>query len=201
MKLAAALGPFRHAGDPPGAGGQLAALLVEAEFIGFEPSGDPIFHPLHLSVEAADLIGEHREQPRAAQQSNGILPMMTAGARDLQKRGPTRAEAGKLLDELLNDPTRRKVDANDRVYQMEASRDYDPWPHLERIQAAVFAVNFADDEVNPPELGILQREIRRVRRGRCAIVPASEQTRGHSTHSMPVFWKRHLAELLAESAR
>jgi homoserine O-acetyltransferase len=86
--------------------------------------------------------------------------------------------------------------ANDLMYQFDASRDYDPSGDLEKIKAPLFAINSADDEVNPPELGILDREIKRVKRGRYILIPISQKTRGHGTHSMPEIWGRYLGELM-----
>src|SRR5205085_3577241 len=90
-------------------------------------------------------------------------------------------------------------DANDLLYQVDASRDYDPSAHLEAITAPVMFVNSADDFINPPELGIAEREIRRVKRGRFVLIPASTETHGHGTHTYAALWKEHLAELLAQS--
>jgi len=92
------------------------------------------------------------------------------------------------------------ADANDFLYAWDASRDYDPGPGLERIRAAVTAVNFEDDERNPPGLGILERAIKRVARGKYALVPASERTRGHASFYDATLWKEHLVDLLARSA-
>jgi homoserine O-acetyltransferase len=88
------------------------------------------------------------------------------------------------------------LDANDTLYQYEASSRYNPAPWLDRIRAPLFAINSADDEVNPPELGIMEREIRRVARGRYILIPTSAETRGHGTHSLPAIWKNYLVELL-----
>ena len=85
------------------------------------------------------------------------------------------------------------------IDQFDASRDYDPGPALETIRAPLVAINSADDQVNPPELGILEREIRRVPRGRAVLLPISDQSRGHGTHSWPVLWPEHLAALLRDS--
>src|SRR5581483_8593793 len=82
-----------------------------------------------------------------------------------------------------------------------ASRDYDPAPKLEMIKAPLIAINSADDQVNPPELGIMEREIKRVKRGRYILIPISDETRGHGTHSLPKIWGKYLSELLAESDR
>jgi homoserine O-acetyltransferase len=93
------------------------------------------------------------------------------------------------------------ADANDELYRIEASRDYDPGPELEKIRAPLLAVNSADDLINPPELGILEREITRVPQGRAVVIPLSPATRGHGTHTIAVVWKRYLEELLTLSAR
>jgi len=85
------------------------------------------------------------------------------------------------------------------LYQFDSSRNYNPEPYLEKIRAPLVAVNSADDQVNPPELGILEREIKRVKHGRAVILPITDQTRGHGTHSLPAVWKQYLAELLASS--
>ncbi|MGH9938561.1 MAG: alpha/beta fold hydrolase, partial [Blastocatellia bacterium] len=92
-----------------------------------------------------------------------------------------------------------RADANDMLYAFDASRDYDPAPKLESIKAPLIAINSADDQVNPPELGILEREIKRVKRGRYVLITISDKTRGHGTHSLPELWKQYLAELLEES--
>jgi homoserine O-acetyltransferase len=92
-----------------------------------------------------------------------------------------------------------RYDANDMLYAFAASRDYDPAPNLEGIKARLIAVNSADDQVNPPELGILEKEIKRVKRGEYVLIPISERTRGHGTHSIPELWKEHLARLLEDT--
>ena len=88
------------------------------------------------------------------------------------------------------------TDANDMLYQFNASRDYDPSPNLEKITAALLAINSADDVVNPPELGLMEKLMPRVKRGRYVLIPTSDQTRGHGTHSLPAIWGPHLAEFL-----
>ena len=93
------------------------------------------------------------------------------------------------------------MDANDVLYAIESSADYDPGPGLERIEAPLLAINFEDDLINPPELGILEREIRRVRRGKAIVIPRSDRTRGHGTHTLAAVWKEHLMELLGETGR
>src|SRR5207249_1081534 len=92
-----------------------------------------------------------------------------------------------------------RLDANDTLYALESSRDYDPGPGLEKIRAPLLAINFADDLINPPELGILEREIRRVTKGQALVVPASKETVGHGTHTRAAVWKEHLVKLLRET--
>ncbi len=126
------------------------------------------------------------------------LTMMTSSPLQLQKQGPTRDEADKLFDESI----KKRMAATtgiDMLYQFDSSRNYNPAPDLEKIKAPLFAINSADDEVNPPELGILEREIKRVKRGRFILLPLSDQTRGHGTHSVASLWKQYLAELLEVS--
>src|ERR1051326_1025897 len=129
-----------------------------------------------------------------------FLMLMTSVPLQWQKELPTRAMADSALHVRLA-RSLRTLDANDMIYQFEASREYNPLPHLEQIQAPLYAVNSADDQVNPPELGILDREIRRVPRGRYILIPISDQTRGHGTHSLPAIWGGYLAEFLRASAR
>jgi homoserine O-acetyltransferase len=108
--------------------------------------------------------------------------------------------ADEVLDAAVANSMKRQ-DANDVLYALESSKDYDPGPGLEHIKAPLLAINFADDLINPPELGILEREIKRVPHGRAIVMPMTDRTRGHGTHSMPALWKEHLDELLKESAR
>jgi homoserine O-acetyltransferase/O-succinyltransferase len=142
--------------------------------------------------------GEYTAPPRGVVSALYTLLMMTSSPLQWQKTAPTRDEADRFFDQQIR--TRlAATDANDMLYQFDASGDYDPAPRLESIQAALVAVNSADDLVNPPELGILEREIRRVPRGRAVVLPITDQTRGHGTHSIPTLWKDHLAQLLRES--
>jgi len=90
-------------------------------------------------------------------------------------------------------------DANDVLCAVEASHDYDPSPNLEKIRAPLLAINSADDLINPPELGILEREIQRVPHGRAVVIPMSDKTRGHGSHTIAALWKDELMKLLSES--
>jgi len=142
--------------------------------------------------------GEYTAQPPALR--TGIEMLWLAGSNPplRQQEAPTRAKADSVIDEYVarNLPL---DDANDMLYQLEASYDYDPGPGLEKIRAPLYAVNSADDLINPPELGILEREIRRVPHGRAVVIPYSDRTRGHGSHTIAVLWKQYLGELLRES--
>ena len=140
--------------------------------------------------------GEYTTQPRGL--VTAIYLSMIAGSAPLQwqKQYPT----GAAMDTYIEDQVKAQLataDANDTAYRYDASRTYDPSPKLESITAPFLAINSADDFVNPPELGIMEREIGRVKHGRFVLVPITDQTRGHQTHSLPLAWKSHLAELLA----
>ena len=144
--------------------------------------------------------GNYTKQPRSVQFASVFFSIGTSGGNHgLYKLAPTREKADALLDKRLSAPFRG--DANDSLYQWESSRDYNPAPGLDRIQAALLAINSADDERNPPELGLLDREIKRVKNGRVLLIPASEQTAGHGTTAQARFWKQELAELLQSAPR
>ena len=123
----------------------------------------------------------------------------TAARSPIQKLAPTAAAADKLVDDRLAAPF--NADANDFIYQWESSRDYNASPGLERIQAVLLAINSADDERNPPETGLMERELKRVKNARLYLIPASEETRGHGTTGMAKFWKQQVQELLQTAAK
>ena len=127
-----------------------------------------------------------------------LLSIMTSSPLQLQKLYPTRESVDAMVERTF--PARAaNTDANDMIYAYESSRFYNPEPNLDKIKAPLYAINSADDMVNPPELGISEREIKKVKRGRFILIPISDQTRGHGTHSMPSIWGKYLAELLQES--
>jgi homoserine O-acetyltransferase len=139
--------------------------------------------------------GNYTTQPHALQAAAVFYGIASnGGSQAYHKMAPTREAADKLLDSRLAAPF--KLDANDFLYQWDASRDYNPAPGLERIKAALLAINSADDECNPPELGIVERELKRVQGGRLYLIPASEETRGHGSTGMAKFWKQQLQEFL-----
>jgi homoserine O-acetyltransferase len=142
--------------------------------------------------------GEYKKQPAGLVSAMYTLMLMTGSPLQLQKQAPTKEAADKLFDTQLKSRL-NGADANDMLYQFEASGDYDPAPRLETIKARLVAINSADDFVNPPELGVMEREIKRLKRGRFVLIPISDETRGHGTHSLPRLWKDHLIKLLQES--
>jgi len=142
--------------------------------------------------------GEYQEQPAGLKTATEFLLIMAGSPLALQKNYPTREQADSFLDQFLKTRV-ASMDANDVLYAFDASRNYDPSKKLDRIDVPVMFVNSADDLINPPELGIAEREIKRVKRGRFVLLPITAETQGHGTHSLPAVWKRHLAELLEES--
>jgi homoserine O-acetyltransferase/O-succinyltransferase len=144
--------------------------------------------------------GQYTQQPKSARFASVFFAIATNGGNQaLYKAAPTREKADQLLDQRLAAPF--TADANDVLYQWDSSRDYNASPGLERIKAIVLAINGADDERNPPELGILDREIKRVKNGRVLLIPASENTAGHGTTGNARFYQRELDELLRTAPR
>ncbi len=117
----------------------------------------------------------------------------------MQKQFPTRDDADKWLDNYFRTRT-SGLDANDFLYQVNASRNYDPSPNLDKITAPVMWMNSADDFINPPDLGIAEQQVKRLKNGKFVLIPASEQTHGHGTHTFAAIWKQNMAEILEKSA-
>jgi homoserine O-acetyltransferase len=144
--------------------------------------------------------GDYRTQPPSLRTAAEMLYLMASNPVVRQEEAPTRERADRILDEYVA-RTIQTMDANDVLYAIESSADYDPGPGLGRIRAPVVAINFADDLINPPELGILEREIKRVPQGQAVLIPRSERSRGHGTHTLAAVWKDHLIRLLRETDR
>lgn len=145
--------------------------------------------------------GDYTTPPRAAVKSIAqFLILAGAAPIQMQKSYPTREAADRFTEEAVT-RTAAGIDANDMLYAVSASRNYDPSSKLESIRAAVMYINSADDFINPPELGIAEREIKRVKNGRFVLLPASEETYGHGTHTRAEVWKKYLWELLDASKR
>ena len=144
--------------------------------------------------------GDYTTQPRALQVANVFYGLATnGGSQAYHKQAPTREKADALLDKRLAEPF--KADANDFLYQWDSSRDYDPTAKLERITATVLAINSADDERNPTELGIMERELKRMKNAKLYLIPASPDTAGHGTTGQAKFWQAQLSEFLANVPR
>jgi homoserine O-acetyltransferase/O-succinyltransferase len=144
--------------------------------------------------------GEYSSEPQQALRTALDL-LMIVGSAPLywQKAYPTRDAADKELDDYFK-ARFAGLDANDLLYQVNASRNYDPSLQLEKIAAPMMYINSADDFINPPELGIAEREIKKVKNGRFVLLPITDETRGHGTHTRAAVWKQYLAELLEKSA-
>jgi homoserine O-acetyltransferase len=144
--------------------------------------------------------GEYSVEPQQALRT-ALDFILIAGSAPLymQKTLPTRDSADAYLDGYFK-RNMAGLDANDLLYQFNASRNYNPSPSLEKITTQVMYINSADDFINPPELGMGEREIKRVKNARFVLIPISDETRGHGTHTRAVVWKQYLAELLEKSA-
>ena len=143
--------------------------------------------------------GDYTTQPPALRTATEMLWWVSSNPIVRQNEAPTLAQADLVLDQYVAEHIKTE-DANDVLYALDASHDYDPGPGLEKIRAPLLAINSADDLINPPELGILEHEIKRVPNGRAVVIPLSDQTRGHQTHSLPALWKSYLVDLLRRSA-
>jgi homoserine O-acetyltransferase len=144
--------------------------------------------------------GNYSTQPPGLRIAEGLLFFMGSNPSLRQQQMPTLAASDAALDAAIASSL-KTADANDVLYQVAASRDYDPGPDLEKIRAPLLAINSADDLINPPELGILEREIKRVPKGRALVLPQSPETRGHGTHTIAALWKQYLQELLTASEK
>jgi homoserine O-acetyltransferase len=144
--------------------------------------------------------GDYKEQPRGLATAVDVVMLMGSAPVYWQAQAPTRDAADKFFDGARKRMAAR-YDANDVAYAFDASREYDPSPRLGQIQAPLLAVNSADDAINPPELGILEREIAKVPNGKAVVLPVTARTRGHGTHSLPEVWKQYLADLLERSRK
>ena len=142
--------------------------------------------------------GEYKSPPPGLKTALDVLLIMGSSPLQMQKQYPTRDAADTFLDDFMR--TRfASTDANDFLYAFDASRNYDPSPNLEKVRVPVMAVNSADDFINPPELGIMEIQIKRVPKGKYVLLPITDQTRGHGTHTLPAIWLGYLQELLGES--
>ena len=142
--------------------------------------------------------GDYAAQPPSLRTAAEMLWFMSSNPVLRQKEAPTLARTDEVLNKFVDDYM-KTGDANDVLYAVEASHDYDPSPNLEKIRAPLLAINSADDLINPPELGILEREIKRVPKGRAVVIPLSDKTHGHGSHTLAALWKDQLMSLLKET--
>jgi homoserine O-acetyltransferase/O-succinyltransferase len=142
--------------------------------------------------------GDYTAQPQSLRTAAQMLWLVSSNPARRHAAAPTLAEADRQLDEYVANYM-KTGDANNILYAIEASHDYDPGPGLEKIRAPLVAINFADDIINPPELRILEDAVTRVPKGRAIVMPATEQTAGHGTHTLAAVWKQYLVELLEQS--
>jgi homoserine O-acetyltransferase/O-succinyltransferase len=142
--------------------------------------------------------GDYHEQPAGLKTAAEMVLVLTSSPLELQKDYSTREQADAYLEQFVQ-ARLATMDANDTLYAFDASRNYDPSGKLDRIGVPVMFVNSADDLINPPELGIAEREIKKVKQGRFVLLPITDQTRGHGTHTLAAVWKQYLAQVLEES--
>jgi homoserine O-acetyltransferase len=142
--------------------------------------------------------GDYKAQPRSLRFAVEVLFLMGSNPVLRQKQGPTSKAAEEFFEKSIA-ATLAATDANDLLYAVESSQDYDPGPGLGKIRAPLLAINFADDLINPPELGILEKEIKRVEHGKAIVIPLSDETVGHGTHTKAAVWKQHLEAFLKET--
>jgi homoserine O-acetyltransferase/O-succinyltransferase len=142
--------------------------------------------------------GEYKSQLLGMKTAIDMLIIMGSAPLQMQNLYPTRDAADAYLQETWS-AEMKTLDANDFLYQLNSSRNYDPSKDLEKITVPVMAVNSADDFINPPELGIVPQEIKRVPKGKFVLLPITDATRGHGTHTLPAIWSQYLVELLQES--
>ncbi|HEX4682238.1 MAG TPA: alpha/beta fold hydrolase [Gemmatimonadaceae bacterium] len=140
--------------------------------------------------------GDYTTEPLGLRNAEGFLFIMTSAPKVQHRQAPTRDKADSVI-RAYQDRGYRTADANDMLYQFDASRTYDPSRDLEKVTAPVLAINSADDFVNPPELGLMEQLMPRVKHGKYVLLPITDQTRGHGTHSLPAVWKGYLADFLS----
>ncbi len=144
--------------------------------------------------------GDYAAQPRGLRGALALLLSVSGSPLGWLQQAPDRAAADAVVERWMQERL-AKTDANDLLWALDASRDYDPSPGLEKIRAPLLALNFADDAINPPELGLLEKGVARVKNGQAVVFPLTDKTRGHQTHTLADLWKTYLSELLVRSKR
>ena len=152
-----------------------------------------------IKQDPAWMDGEYKTEPvQGLRTANEILLIMGSSPQQMQKQAPTREQAEQYVDHYL-ERTMASTDANNMLFYLNASRNYDPSPRLETITAPVLWINSADDFINPPELGIAETMVKRIPHGRFILLPISDATRGHGTHTVAAVWKDDLAEFMRQT--
>jgi homoserine O-acetyltransferase/O-succinyltransferase len=152
-----------------------------------------------IKLDPTWMNGEYKTQPQGGLRgANQLLLVMGSAPLVMQKQAPTRAQAEEFADRYLA-RTMASTDANDMIFYFNASRNYNPEAKLGTIKAPVLWINSADDYINPPELGIAENEVKKILRGRFILLPISDQTRGHGTHTSAAVWKDYLAEFMRQT--
>ncbi len=142
--------------------------------------------------------GEYKQQPPGLRGALEMLLIMGSSPLQMQKNCPTRERADAFLEQFLANGMKH-YDANDFLYQFDASRNYNPWPQLDKVKAPVLMINSADDFINPPEVDYFAREaIQKVTNSRFVLLPITDETRGHGTHTLPAIWGKYLEEFLQQ---
>jgi homoserine O-acetyltransferase/O-succinyltransferase len=152
-----------------------------------------------IRLDPAWMGGEYKTEPtQGLRAANEMLLIMGSSPLQMQKQAPTRELAEQYVDRYL-ERTMGSTDANNMIFYLNASRNYDPSPHLDRITAPVLYINSADDYINPPELGIAEKMVKRMPNARFILIPISDATRGHGTHTVAAVWKDNLAEFMQKT--
>ena len=158
----------------------------------------------YMAIEAikqdpAWMGGEYKTEPvEGLRTANEMILIMGSSPLQMQKQAPTREAAEQYVNRALN-RVMAMTDANNLIYQFDASRNYDPSTHLDRITVPVVWINSADDFINPPELGIAEKMVTRMPNAKFVLIPISDATRGHGTHTVAAIWEKYLIELMQES--
>jgi homoserine O-acetyltransferase len=150
-----------------------------------------------IETDPTWMNGNYTQQPRGLASAIGFLMMATSVPLQWQKQFPTIAATDKYVADQVAARS-KNTDANDMLYYYHAIEDYNPAPHLAKITAPLLAINSADDFVNPPELPMMQELIKQVKKGRFILLPITDETRGHGTHSLPAIWGGELVKFLKE---
>jgi homoserine O-acetyltransferase len=152
-----------------------------------------------IKQDPAWMGGEYKTEPvEGLRTANEMLLIMGSSPLQMQKQAPTREQAEQYVDHYL-ERTMASTDANNMLFYLNASRNYDPSPRLESITAPVLWINSADDFINPPEVGIAKTMVKRIPHGRFILLPISDATRGHGTHTVAAVWKDDLAEFMRQT--